>query len=188
LTLNHARETEVPLFLQQVIREAAPFLEEICSPSDWCHEELEGRDLLLCPAPAATRSCLLHYFDAHRRHSASTSALAVVACIASSDWFRLTSGKGVPNGQWKGLCDKPMLVRIGSSRFGGLEPGGRVQSEISPYRKSETRWTPTRLWRRRRLASRRPPAHFRPAAHPRRPPRAPASCRGARRPPRHASL
>ena len=86
----HAEETEVPLFLQQVIKEAAPSLEEIRSPSDWCHEELEGRDLLLCPAPAATRSCLLHYFDAHRRHSASTSALAVVACIASSDWFRLT--------------------------------------------------------------------------------------------------
>ena len=86
----HAGETEVPLFLQQVIREAAPSLEEIRSPSDWCHEELEGRDLLLCPALAATRSCLLYYFDAHRRHSASTSALAVVACIASSDWFRLT--------------------------------------------------------------------------------------------------
>jgi hypothetical protein len=56
----HAGETEVPLFLQQVIKEAAPSLEEIRSPSDWCHEELEGRDLLLCPAPAATRSCLLH--------------------------------------------------------------------------------------------------------------------------------
>jgi hypothetical protein len=86
----HAGETEVPLFLQHVIKEAAPSLEEIRSPGDWCHEELEGRDLLLCPAPAATRSCLLHYFDAHRRHSASTSALAVVACIASLDWFRLT--------------------------------------------------------------------------------------------------
>jgi hypothetical protein len=30
----HAEETEVPLFLQQVIKEAAPSLEEIRSPSD----------------------------------------------------------------------------------------------------------------------------------------------------------
>jgi hypothetical protein len=86
----HASETEVPSFLQLAVKKAAPLLGEIRAPRDWCHEELEGRDLLLCPAPAATRSCLLHYFDAHRRHSASTSALAVVACVASSDWFRLT--------------------------------------------------------------------------------------------------
>ena len=50
----------------------------------------EGCELLLQPAPAATRSCLQHYFDAHRRHSESTSALALVVCVASSDWFRLT--------------------------------------------------------------------------------------------------
>ena len=78
----HAGETEVPLFLQQVIKEAAPSLEEIRSPSDWCHEELEGRDLLLCPAPAATRSCLLHYFDAHRRHKKFSSCYLVeLACF-----------------------------------------------------------------------------------------------------------
>ena len=33
---------------------------------------------------------LQHYFDAHRRHSESMSALALIACVASSDWFRLT--------------------------------------------------------------------------------------------------
>ncbi len=80
----------MPSFLQLAVKKAAPLLGEIRAPRDWCHEELEGRDLLLCPAPAATRSCLLHYFDAHRRHSASTSALAMVACVTSSDWFRLT--------------------------------------------------------------------------------------------------
>ena len=32
---------------------------------------------------------MLHYFDAHRRHSASTSAIALIAGVASSEWFRL---------------------------------------------------------------------------------------------------
>jgi hypothetical protein len=65
-------------------------LRQVRHPVDWCHEQLEGCDLLLQPAPAATRSCLQHYFDAHRRHSESTSALALIACVASSDWFWLT--------------------------------------------------------------------------------------------------
>jgi hypothetical protein len=93
----HAGETEVPLFLQQVIREAAPSLEEIRSPSGWCHEELEGRDLLLYPAPAATRSCLLHYFDAHRRHSALSFHLGfgsggmhrLVGLVSSDEVFQV---------------------------------------------------------------------------------------------------
>jgi hypothetical protein len=52
-------------------------------------EELEGESLVLAPPPSATRSCLLGYFDAHRRHSASTSAVALIAGVASSEWFRL---------------------------------------------------------------------------------------------------
>jgi hypothetical protein len=32
---------------------------------------------------------VLHYFDAHRRHSEDTSAIALISCIASSHWFRL---------------------------------------------------------------------------------------------------
>jgi hypothetical protein len=33
---------------------------------------------------------VLHYFDAHRRHSEDTSGIALISCIASSQWFRLT--------------------------------------------------------------------------------------------------
>jgi hypothetical protein len=35
------------------------------------------------------RSCVLHYFDAHRLHSEDTSTTALISCIASSQWFRL---------------------------------------------------------------------------------------------------
>ena len=86
----HDTDSHLPSFLLQAVRAHAPPLGAVRHPSDWCHEQLEGRDLLLRPAPAATRSCLQHYFDAHRRHSESTSALALIACVASSDWFRLT--------------------------------------------------------------------------------------------------
>jgi hypothetical protein len=87
---HHDTDSNLPSFLLQAVREHAPLLGSVRHPSDWCHEQLEGRDLLLRPAPAATRSCLQHYFDAHRRHSESTSALALIACVASSGWFRLT--------------------------------------------------------------------------------------------------
>ena len=86
----HDTESNIPSFLQQLVETHTPPLRLVRHPEDWCHEQLEGCDLLLQPAPAATRSCLQHYFDAHRRHSESTSALALVACVASSDWFRLT--------------------------------------------------------------------------------------------------
>jgi hypothetical protein len=87
---HHDTDSNLPTFLLQAVREHAPLLSSVRHPRDWCHEQLEGRDLLLRPAPAATRSCLQHHFDAHRRHSESTSALALIACVASSDWLRLT--------------------------------------------------------------------------------------------------
>ena len=51
--------------------------------------KLSAVTIVMVPPPAATRSCLLNYFDAHRRHSASTSAVALIAGVASSEWFRL---------------------------------------------------------------------------------------------------
>jgi hypothetical protein len=54
------------------------------------HKQLESEFSLLTPPPSATRSCVLHYFDAHRLHSEDTSTTALISCIASSQWFRLT--------------------------------------------------------------------------------------------------
>jgi hypothetical protein len=39
--------------------------------------------LALQPAPAATRSCLQHYFDVHRRHSEAS-----VVCVSVSTAHR----------------------------------------------------------------------------------------------------
>ena len=75
--------------LRQQVAAAFPQRQWVTSPVDWLHEALEGESLVLAPPPAATRSCLLCYFDAHRRHSASTSAVALIAGVASSEWFRL---------------------------------------------------------------------------------------------------
>jgi hypothetical protein len=86
----HDTESNIPPFLHQLVETHAPPLRPVQHPADWCHEQLEACDLLLQPAPAAMRLCLQHYFDAHRRHSESTSALALIAFVASSDWFRLT--------------------------------------------------------------------------------------------------
>jgi hypothetical protein len=86
----HDTESNIPSFLHRLVDLHAPPLRSVRHPVDWCHAQLEGFDLLLQPAPAATRPCLQHYFDAHRRHSESTSVLALIACVASSDWFRLT--------------------------------------------------------------------------------------------------
>ena len=81
--------TVVPEAVQRAVREAYPQRPWVQQPQDWLFEELEGKALVLTPPPAATRSCVLHYFDAHRRHSASTSAVALIAGVASSEWFRL---------------------------------------------------------------------------------------------------
>ena len=73
-----------------MVKAAVPPMRHIESPADWCHDQLESEFSLLTPPPSATRSCVLHYFDAHRRHSEDTSAIALISCIASSQWFRLT--------------------------------------------------------------------------------------------------
>jgi hypothetical protein len=85
-----AKTSIVPDELRRTVEEAMPDCYTVEQPCDWCHEQLEGRLCLLAPPPSATRSALLHYFDAHRRHSKSTSGVAVVACVASSEWFRLS--------------------------------------------------------------------------------------------------
>jgi hypothetical protein len=85
----YSAETAVPLGLRQEVAAAFPQRRWITDPVDWLREELEGESLVLAPPPSATRSCLLGYFDAHRRHSASTSAVALIAGVASSEWFRL---------------------------------------------------------------------------------------------------
>jgi hypothetical protein len=85
----YSAETAVPLGLRQEVAAAFPQRKWVTDPVDWMREELEGESLVLAPPPSATRSCLLGYFDAHRRHSASTSAVALIAGVASSEWFRL---------------------------------------------------------------------------------------------------
>jgi site-specific DNA-cytosine methylase len=85
----HASHTLAPSFLQRLVGQQFQQLLPVHQPSEWCHEQLEGRQLLLVPAPSATRSCLLHYFDAHRRQSCTTSAVALLPCVSSSEWFRL---------------------------------------------------------------------------------------------------
>ena len=85
----YSAATAVPEQVQQAVLAAFPSRRWIATPSDWLYDELEGEDLVMVPPPAATRSCLLNYFDAHRRHSASTSAVALIAGVASSEWFRL---------------------------------------------------------------------------------------------------
>jgi len=85
----YSAETAVPLTLQQEVAAAFPQHRWITSPDEWLRETLEGESLVLPPPPAATRSCLLCYFDYHRWHSASTSAVALIAGVASSEWFRL---------------------------------------------------------------------------------------------------
>ena len=86
----HSSSSIVPDWLTTLVKAAVPPMRHIESPADWCHEQLESEFSLLTPPPSATRSCVLHYFDAHRRHSEDTSAIALVSCIASSQWFRLT--------------------------------------------------------------------------------------------------
>ena len=86
----HSPHSLVPDWVTEQVSAAVPPTRKVCTPAEWCHEQLEGEFSLLLPPPSATRSCLLHYFDAHRRHSANTSAVALVSCVASSQWFRLT--------------------------------------------------------------------------------------------------
>ena len=86
----HSPRSLVPDWLTEQVLAAVPPARKVCAPADWCHEQLESEFSLLLPPPSATRSCLLHYFDAHRRHSANTSAIALISCVASSQWFRLT--------------------------------------------------------------------------------------------------
>jgi hypothetical protein len=86
----HSSSSIVPDWLSTLVKAAVPPMRHIVSPADWCHEQLESEFSLLTPPPSATRSCVLHYFDAHRRHSEDTSAIALISCIASSQWFRLT--------------------------------------------------------------------------------------------------
>jgi hypothetical protein len=86
----HSSSTIVPDWPTNLVKAAVPPMQHIEDPADWCHEQLEIEFSLLTPPPSATRSCVLHYFDAHRRHSEDTSAIALISCIASSQWFRLT--------------------------------------------------------------------------------------------------
>ena len=85
----HAATAITPPPLQQTVVDYFPQCTLVQQPGEWCHESLEGKQLLLSPPPSATRSCLLHYFDAHRRHSNNTSAVAMLPCVSSSEWFRL---------------------------------------------------------------------------------------------------
>jgi hypothetical protein len=86
----HSSSSIVSDWLTTLVKAAVPPMRHIESPAGWCHEQLESEFSLLTPPPSATRSCVLHYFDAHRRHSEDTSAIALISCIASSQWFRLT--------------------------------------------------------------------------------------------------
>ena len=85
----HSPVAITPPQLAQLVSDFFPDSTPLEQPADWCHEGIEGKQLLLSPPPSATRSCLLHYFDAHRRQSSSTSAVAVLPCVSSSEWFRL---------------------------------------------------------------------------------------------------
>jgi hypothetical protein len=73
----HSSSSIVPDWLTTLVKAAVPPMRHIESPADWCHEQLESEFSLLTPPPSATRSCVPHYFDAHRRHGHPVHAYPV---------------------------------------------------------------------------------------------------------------
>ena len=84
-----AVESVVPPDVLQLLHRHLPSSTLVSSPDEWHQDELESQFSLLAPAPTAVRSCLLHFFDAHRRRHTATTAVAAIPCVANSEWFRL---------------------------------------------------------------------------------------------------
>jgi hypothetical protein len=84
-----AVESVVPSDVLEALRQRLPSASLVSHPSEWLQDELESQFSLLAPAPTAVRSCLLHFFDAHRRRHTATTAIAAIPCVANTEWFRL---------------------------------------------------------------------------------------------------
>jgi hypothetical protein len=85
-----AVESVVPADVLQLLRRRLPSATLVSRSDEWHQDELESQfSLMLAPAPTAVRSCLLHSFDAHRRHHTATTAVATIPCVANAEWHRL---------------------------------------------------------------------------------------------------
>ena len=84
-----AVESVVPAAVLQLLRRHLPSATLVSRPDEWHQDELESQFSLLAPAPTAVRSCLLHFFDAHRRRHTATTAVAAIPCVANAEWYRL---------------------------------------------------------------------------------------------------
>jgi hypothetical protein len=84
-----AVDSVVPPDVLDALRQRLPSATLVSHPAEWLQDELESRFSLLAPAPTAVRSCLLHFFDAHRRRHTATTAIAAIPCVANTEWFRL---------------------------------------------------------------------------------------------------
>ena len=85
-----AVDSVVPPDVLDALRQRLPSATLVSHPAEWLQDELESRFSLLAPAPTAVRSCLLHFFDAHRRRH--TGVLLSPSLRTSFNTW-MTSGK-----------------------------------------------------------------------------------------------